>query len=185
MRHPPPLNDLTPLDVKRYVLGAAVVAVLITGFIVVPIGSPSGAFSASASPTVPGSAGAGMLATTTLTVVNHDLVPHGYVIQGTITAVTAAVNGTAEPLGGAALAAFLANSTWQIDLPNHNDSVFPGSGTFAVPPGDYSALNGSANGTFTVVYRNSETAVVTASLTIGELCSDGAPSTESYSVTMS
>lgn len=31
VRHPPPLNDSTPLDVKRYLVGVGVVAILITG----------------------------------------------------------------------------------------------------------------------------------------------------------
>ena len=36
MRHPPPLNDITPLDTKRIVVGAVAVMVLITGFVIYP-----------------------------------------------------------------------------------------------------------------------------------------------------
>lgn len=36
-RHPPPLNDLTPLDAKRYVLGAITASVLVLSFAVAPV----------------------------------------------------------------------------------------------------------------------------------------------------
>jgi Zn-dependent protease len=185
MRHPPPLNDLTPLDLKRYVVGAVVAAVLVSGFIVVPIGSPSGSFGATASPVAPTPGAAGMTDTTTLSVTNHDLVPHGYVVSGAITGVTAAVNGTAVPLSGAALAEFLANSTWRVDLANRNMTVFAGSGEFSVPTGEYSALNATESGSFTIIYENPEAAVVTATLSVDELCAEGASPTQSFTVTMS
>ena len=184
MRHPPPLNDITPLDRKRWVVGAVAVMVLVTGFVVIPISTPTGQFgiangSTSASPT-----SMGMLDNTSITVVNHDLVAHGYLLRGTIESVTAAVNGTAVTLQGAALSAFLANSTWQIDLPNHNVTVFAHTGSFTVPAGEYSAVNGTESGSFAVVFKNPMQASVLASISVEELCSGGAASTESVSITM-
>ncbi|MEW5936916.1 MAG: site-2 protease family protein [Candidatus Thermoplasmatota archaeon] len=38
-RHPPPLNDITPLDAKRKALGAFMVFVLVTSFMAIPMGS--------------------------------------------------------------------------------------------------------------------------------------------------
>jgi hypothetical protein len=166
-------------------VGAVVAAVLVSGFIVVPIGSPSGSFGATASPVAPTPGAAGMTDTTTLSVTNHDLVPHGYVVSGAITGVTAAVNGTAVPLSGAALAEFLANSTWRVDLANRNMTVFAGSGEFSVPTGEYSALNATESGSFTIIYENPEAAVVTATLSVDELCAEGASPTQSFTVTMS
>ncbi|MCI4344796.1 MAG: site-2 protease family protein, partial [Thermoplasmata archaeon] len=44
MRHPPPLNDISPLDTKRWGLGVLTAAILVTGFVIVPIAQPSGSF---------------------------------------------------------------------------------------------------------------------------------------------
>ncbi len=45
VRHPPPLNDLTPLDLRRKALGVGAALVLIGGFAFIPIASPTGAYS--------------------------------------------------------------------------------------------------------------------------------------------
>ncbi|EQD47262.1 zinc metalloprotease, partial [mine drainage metagenome] len=52
-RHPPPLNDLVRLDVKRYALGAAAVAILLTGIALVPLAVPAGTVSLSDSGLTP------------------------------------------------------------------------------------------------------------------------------------
>lgn len=185
MRHPPPLNDITPLDRKRMVVGALAVAVLISGFVLIPIASPSGNFTVGNGPPVSLPASPGMHDTTSVTVHNRDVVAHGYVLEGTIVSVTGPVNGSTQPLSGAVLAAFLANSTWQVTLPNGNVTAFGGSGTFAVPAAEYSQVNDSATGAFTVVYTNPEQASVTATLTVEELCSGPAASNEPVTVVMS
>jgi hypothetical protein len=184
LRHPPPLNDISPLDRKRYVLGALAVAVLVTGFVIIPISTPTGAFGVSGGPTLSAPAMAGMADSTTVTVANHDLVAHGYVIRGDIQSVTTTVNGVTGPLQGAALAAFLANSSWQVTLPNHNVTVFGHSGSFEVSASEYSQVNASASGTFSVSYQNSQQASVVATLTVVELCPGPASSTASVSVMM-
>jgi len=184
IRHPPPLNDITPLDRKRYVVGAVAVLVLLTGFVVTPITNPTGAFGVGAGPTTPLGGPPGMADNTSVMAVNHDLVAHGYTLRGTIQVVTASINGTTGPLTGAALAAFLANSTWTVVLPNHNVTVVSHSGSFEVPAADYSALDAGASGTFFVTYKNSQQASVQASLTVDELCSAGGPSSHAVVVTM-
>ena len=79
VRHPPPLNDLTPLDRKRWGVGLLVVAILVTGFVVVPIATPSGAFSVTdrTSASIPLPSGFAMADNLSFRIVNNDLVPHG------------------------------------------------------------------------------------------------------------
>lgn len=186
MRHPPPLNDITPLDAKRWALGAAVVAVLVTGFVIVPIGTPSGAFSAVASPANPVALppGALMADTASLTVTNHDLVAHGFLFSGTIQSVVATVNGSSQPLTGAALDAFERNSTWTLELPNGNTTVFQGGG-FSVPGAQFSTVAGSGGvGRLTIDYTNSQQATVTFQVVVEELCTpSGGPSPQPYGFT--
>jgi membrane-associated protease RseP (regulator of RpoE activity) len=182
LRHPPPLNDITPLDRKRIVVGALAVMVLLTGFVLVPIASPNGSFVVNGGPVFPTATMSGMHDNTSVTVVNHDLVSHGYVIRGTVTSVTGNVNGTTQTLDPADMATFLANSSWEVTLPSGNVTVFAGSGTFEVPSNEYSALNASESGTFTVVYANTHQASVALTLTVEELCSGPASSDESVSV---
>jgi membrane-associated protease RseP (regulator of RpoE activity) len=184
MRHPPPLNDITPLDTKRVIVGAVAVMVLITGFVIIPISQPTGSFGVAGGPTTSSPTGPGMADLTTVSVVNHDAVAHGYLLEGSVRSVTAVVNGSAESLQGAALSAFANNSSWQVRLPNGNVTVFGSTGTFEVPSGEYSAVGSGATGTFTVNYTNPEQASVSVQLTVLELCSDGASPTQSVSVAM-
>ncbi|MCI4333793.1 MAG: site-2 protease family protein [Thermoplasmata archaeon] len=184
MRHPPPLNDITPLDRKRIVVGAVAVMVLLTGFVLIPIGSPNGNFAVNGGASVSQSAFPGMHDTTSVLVNNRDVVAHGYVIEGAIVSVTGPVNGTTQTLSGALLASFLANSTWQVTLPNGNVTAFGGSGTFAVPAAEYSQVNDSSSASFTVVYTNIQQASVTATLTVEELCSGPASPNRAVTVVM-
>ncbi|MCI4362035.1 MAG: site-2 protease family protein [Thermoplasmata archaeon] len=187
MRHPPPLNDISPLDRKRVAIGAMAVAVLVTGFVLIPIASPSGSFGVAAGPVLsqPSVNAFGMHDNTTVSVDNKDLVAHGYVLAGSIVSVTGSVNGTTQTLTGPELASFLANSTWQVTLPNGNVTAFGGTGSFSVPSAEYSQVNAGDRGTFTVVYTNVQQASVTATLTVEELCSGPASPNEGVTVTMS
>jgi membrane-associated protease RseP (regulator of RpoE activity) len=182
LRHPPPLNDITPLDRKRIVVGAVAVMVLLTGFVLIPIASPNGNFVVNGGPAFPNPTLGGMHDNTTVSVNNHDLVPHGYVLEGTVTSVTGNINGSTRTLDGAALAAFLANSSWQVTLPNGNVTVFSGTGSFEVPAVEYSTVNSTESATFAINYANLQQAVVSATLTVQELCSGPASPNESVTV---
>jgi membrane-associated protease RseP (regulator of RpoE activity) len=184
MRHPPPLNDISPLDTKRIVVGAVAVMVLVTGFVIIPISQPSGTFGVNGGPTLSSPIGPGMSDTTTVQVVNHDTVAHGFLLEGSVRSVTAVVNGSAQSLQGAALSQFANNSSWQVQLPNGNVTVFTLTGTFGVPPGEYSAVNASGSGTFTLNYKNPEQASVVVEITVVELCSEASSPTQSFSVAM-
>ncbi|HEV8050328.1 MAG TPA: hypothetical protein VGP88_07020, partial [Thermoplasmata archaeon] len=73
---------------------------------------------------------------------------------------------------------------WQVLLPNGNTTVFTGTGSFTVPSSEYSAVNASAGGTFSLTYRNPQQASVVVQLTVLELCPDQSGSTQTLSVSM-
>jgi len=175
MRHPPPLNDITPLDSKRIGIGVVAVAILVTGFVVVPIASPTGVFAVPASSVgaAPLPPGALMADNLTVTIINHDLVSHGYVISGTIDSVISTVNNVSQTLSGSQLAGFLANSTWTVHLPNGNVTSYTEAGSFAVPTSEFITLASSASAVVTVTYSNTAEGVVLLELTVGELCESG------------
>ncbi|MGA7922777.1 MAG: site-2 protease family protein, partial [Thermoplasmata archaeon] len=80
LRHPPPLNDISPLDAKRWAVGGLAVVILISLFVVVPIAEPTGQFALtnvqSANLTPP--SGYAMAANVSADIANHDFVEHGY-----------------------------------------------------------------------------------------------------------
>ncbi|HEV2166487.1 MAG TPA: site-2 protease family protein, partial [Thermoplasmata archaeon] len=103
LRHPPPLNDITPLDRKRWAVGGIAAAILVTGFVVVPLAAPTGSFGVTAGPILePGAPAPGYALSDHVATLVHDkdLVEHGYLVSGAVSAVYATVNGTSQPLGG-------------------------------------------------------------------------------------
>jgi membrane-associated protease RseP (regulator of RpoE activity) len=175
MRHPPPLNDITPLDGRRVALGVLAAAILVTGFVAVPIAAPSGNYAVPSWSVGPAElpSGAQMADNLSVTVVNHDLVPHGYLVSGTIDSVISTVDNVSQTLSGSELAAFEANSTWTVHLPNGNVSSFSGAGTFQVPSSEFFTLSPSTSTDVTVTYSNTAVGVVLLEITVGELCSNG------------
>ncbi|MGA9839400.1 MAG: site-2 protease family protein [Thermoplasmata archaeon] len=179
-RHPPPLNDTTPLDAKRYLVGACVAAVLITGFVITPIATPPGDIGLSETAiTYPsGPAGAAIAANLSVVVTNQDPVAHGFVFSTSVAnaSVTSGNNSTSY-LVGAALAAWAANSTWVYHLPNGNSVTLTG-GSVSLPESDYVSINGTgaANSAVLVItFSNTGSAVqATIDWSTNEFC---APST--------
>jgi hypothetical protein len=176
MRHPAPLNDITPLDPKRIAVGAVALILLVGGFAVVPISTPSGQYSVSqsAAPVNPLPAGYAMGDTVALTVVNRDSVDHGFLFNASISGVIGTMNGKPTPLTGAARQAFVANATWVVTLPNGNRSVYTGVDTWAVPSPDYSkvpAAGGQA--TVSIQFFDRQSAVVALTVAASQVCASG------------
>ncbi len=163
LRHPPPLNDISPLGWKRYVVGGFVVAILITGFVAVPISSPQGAVSLemnSATPMAPLPPGSAVATNISLTVNNQDPVVHGFLIDANVTNVTVlSGNGTAG-LTGSALAAWEATANWTFFLPDGRVVELSGGSVF-VPSNDYLTVNatGSHSAIVLVHLSNSQPAL--------------------------
>jgi membrane-associated protease RseP (regulator of RpoE activity) len=163
-RHPPPLNDLSPLDAKRYLVGALVAGVLITGFVLTPIAEPPGLIGLPAAdqhityPTVPGAA---IAANLTTVIINQDPVAHGFVVATSIANVSVLVGNTTRFLTGAALANWSANATWVYHLPDGGTVTLRG-GNVALPSAQYFAINGTEavqnQATFVVTFSNTESA---------------------------
>ena len=189
VRHPPPLNDLSPLDGKRWAVGAVAVLVLVGGFVVVPIANPSGSFAITPSGpcdlfnatahcgTAPPASG--MAAFVNLTVENGDPVPYGFLVAGQVMQVVANLNGTPTVLHGAPLADFLANCTWTVLLPNGNDTFYNHTGSFSIPRDQYSRVATQGSATFDVLFENPVRAAVTIELSAGMLCAPTGVTTQS------
>jgi membrane-associated protease RseP (regulator of RpoE activity) len=188
MRHPPPLNDITPLDGKRLAVGGLAIALLVGGFVAVPIATPLGTFALSDqtwsswnhTSLPPGTAMADNLS---LNVVNQDDITHGYAIQGSISLVLSNASGSTSPLSGAALQAFEANSTWRVLTPNGTTTVFTGVGNWEFPNAAVTTLASGARANFQVQFEDSSAAIVDVSITVTQICQvDGGTSPQSYSV---
>ena len=148
LRHPPPLNDITPIGTGRYIVGGLVAAILVSGFVVIPLSAPTGSVSLGASDALPVNhlpPGALVGTNLTLTVNNQDPITHGFLFQTNITNVTVLVtNGTAG-LSGAALASWVANATWTFYLPDGRVVSLPG-GSVNLPESDYLTVNATSGG---------------------------------------
>ncbi|MCI4365565.1 MAG: site-2 protease family protein, partial [Thermoplasmata archaeon] len=163
VRHPPPLNDVSPLDTKRYVVGAVVVAVLITGFVVQPLYTPTGMVSIETgavgySPSTPALP---VNASLNFTIVNGDPVPHGFVLSATVENVSRDVNNTTVYLSMADIAKWASTSEWMFHLPGGRSITLNGS-SVALSGTEYVTVQGagSANSaTVRIDFANSVTAL--------------------------
>jgi len=164
LRHPPPLNDISPLGTRRYLVGALVVAILLTGFVVIPLSTPAGAVSLGVTAVAPvSSLPPGELVGTnlTLSVNNQDPVPHGFQFGATVSNVTlAGPNGTTTNLNGSAAATWATNASWTFRLPN-GEVVQLRGGSVALPDSDYVTVNATGSHTMTLVvtFVNSQAAL--------------------------
>ncbi|HEV2429801.1 MAG TPA: site-2 protease family protein [Thermoplasmata archaeon] len=176
VRHPPPLNDLSPLDGKRWAVGGMAVAILLSGFVIVPIAAPTNAFGVAAgSVDLSGTTPSGFAMADNVSVVVHDrdFAPHGYAVAGGLTSVVASVNGTPVLLTGAREAAFESNTTWIVSWADGRSWVFDGSGGFALPSDQLLSVGAGGSSTFHVLFENRERAVVSFSVSVREVCSGG------------
>jgi len=148
LRHPPPLNDLTPLGGARYAVGGAVLAILVVGFVVVPLAVPPGSVALEgANSSIPAvlPPGAAVAANLAVTLDNQDPVPHGYVFTASLTNVSfLGANNSTVYRSGAALASWEANSTWSFFLPGGRIVNLTG-GSVSLPGGDFVTVNATGN----------------------------------------
>jgi membrane-associated protease RseP (regulator of RpoE activity) len=186
VRHPPPLNDVSPLDTKRYVVGALVVGVLLTGFVVVPISTPPGNVSLELSgiayPTL--TPGAAVLADVNYSIVNGDPVAHGYTVTASVTNVSQHSGNSTIYLTGAALSAWAANSTWVFRLPGGTNVTLTG-GTAVIPGSDFVTVDGSTSVPLVLSFANSASASsVVVDLTANQYCAPSGGGSASNTVVL-
>jgi hypothetical protein len=173
VRHPPPLNDISPLDTRRWLVGGLAVAILVSGFVVVPIALPSGSFAVHEGTTViPGTppAGEAVASNVTMTIVNHDAIARGFTISSQITQVVTNSSGRIAPLNGSALSRYEANSTWVVNLGSGQVLTFPATSSFALGSASFVSLGSGGSAPVTVTYLNPEDGAVTFALSVSELC---------------
>ena len=190
VRHPPPLNDTTPLDVKRYAVGACVALVLITGFVLTPLATPPGIINFNNgtiyATSVPGAA---VAANISLEVQNGDPVPHGFTFATAVTNVSVTANNSTRFLTGAAFAAWVANLSWVYHLPDGRSYSFSGNNV-SLPAADFLTINatgtGSDSAVIVVTFSNPHAASeATAQFTANEFCSPSTGGSRSTAFTLS
>jgi membrane-associated protease RseP (regulator of RpoE activity) len=160
-RHPPPLNDLSPLGGKRYAVGILAAAILVTGFVLTPIATPPGMIALDNQtvgyPSAP-PPGAAIAANLSVTVVNQDPVNHGFVFAASVANVSVGNASSRTYLEGSAFRAWANNSTWVYHLPDGRSVTLTG-GSVSLPSSDYVTLNATGGG------HNSATILLTFSNT--------------------
>jgi hypothetical protein len=190
LRHPPPLNDITPIGTRRRIVGGLVLAILISGFVVVPLSTPAGSVSLTAAGAAPVTAlppGALVGTNLTLTVNNQDPIPHGFLFGASVSNVTVSgPNGTTY-LTGAALATWEETATWTFYLPQDRAVTLTG-GSVDLPGSDYVTVNATSDHTLglAVSLTNTQTAVgAVLDFTTNMLCAPSTGGSASTSLSVS
>ncbi len=184
-RHPPPLNDYTPLGPTRYAVGGLVLVLLVTGFVVVPLAVPPGSVSfQNASSAIPVSLppGAQVAANLTATLANGDQFPHGYGLSAAVTNVT---NATGVYLTGTAFQEWAANATWRFFLPGGTTVVLTGA-SVTLPQSDFVTVDETTAYKVPIAVEFSDTGLArqaTLVLTATQFCapSGAQPASASFS----
>jgi hypothetical protein len=175
LRHPPPLNDISPLDAKRWAVGGVAVAVLVSAFVLVPITAPAGSyqFTASTPTLIAPPTGYNLSANVTTTISNQDFVAHGFGFSGVVTGAIVSINGTPTNLTGTQLSAYAANSTWYVHFPDGSVLTSYRNATVSLPT--YATVPAGERFPLIVTYLNTETAIVTLQFTVSLVCSQNFP----------
>jgi Zn-dependent protease len=171
LRHPPPLNDISPLDLKRYGVGILAAAILVGGFVAIPIATPSNNFGLASGAEVGGTPFAeyALVSSTNLSVQDQDAFAHAYTVDAQVIAVYNTSDQPGGQLVGPALAAFLLNTSWSVQFPNGNVTYSNGTGT--LPASEYFPVSAGATALLSVEFASAQTDVVTINIEIVELCS--------------
>ena len=186
LRHPPPLNDITPIGRSRVGVGVLVVAILLTGFVIIPISTPAGAVSLGAGGAPSGALppGATVASDLSLSINNQDPISHGFLITAQLNNVSNS-NGTGN-LSGTALSDWEANATWTVHLPSGGTVQLTGR-SVSLPEPDYLTVNATGNHTLTVlvVLSNSlDASGVGLSFTTTMICAQSGTGTASAGLTV-
>jgi len=171
LRHPPPLNDLTPLDRKRVVVGALIALVLVSGFSLVPISEPAGALTLADAGVTNLHASSGVAANLSLLVKNDDPIAHGYVLTASISSVAVANGSTNRSLSGSEFASWERNASWTFYLPGGTVITGFTGGVAVLPEADYVPIDGGGYASTTTTLADSQAAVnVGIVLAVKQLC---------------
>ncbi len=171
LRHPAPLNDVSPLGWRRILIALGVVAILLVGFTLVPVAEQTGqlnpaAIAAHSLAPPPGYAVAGNLS---VNVTNADPVPHGLVLFASVMSVVLA-NGS-SPLNSTALERWASTSNWTFVIENVTYTVSNSANASVAGASGYITLNGLATLPISITYLNVVYAYsVSIALSVSEVC---------------
>jgi len=172
LRHPPPLNDATPLDRKRVAVGGLIALILVGGFVLIPLSAPTGSIGLSHAVSDQISSPPGTIAANlSVTVANGDPVPHGLVYTFSIVTVAINSSGTIVQLQGTALTDWEANGSWSLILPNGTNLTMPGGPSASIPASEYVTVAADASFVARAYFTDSESAqAVTFAFSTSEFC---------------
>jgi len=184
VRHPPPLNDLTPLDWRRVAVGAFAVGVLVSGFVLTPLATPPGVVAfGPAAIDYAGGHGSAVFANLSSPLDNQDPETHGFQLSVAVTNVTVnGTNGTPVYLTGIALDDWAAtNVSWTFYLPGVG--TYSATGASATVPGaQFVTINGTSQRTIGVAFASAAAAISAAiTLSASEYCAEAGTGTASVS----
>jgi len=158
LRHPPPLNDVTPVGGKRVAVGVFVAGILVTGFVLVPLAIPPGVISLApgTARNVAPSGGAAITVELTVPVTNGDPVPHGFVYSFTVASVS---TGNSVYLNGTALTAWENGGSWTLLLPNGTSYGPVTGGSVTLPSALYLTIGAGKSANASADFSNDQSAV--------------------------
>lgn len=126
VRHPPPLNDLSPLDTSRKLLGVGAAVVLIAGFAFIPIATPTGGPPVFQAPSVGTYNNSSIDTNLSVHLVNQDFVSHAFFLNVTIYPEYLNPNQTVR---------YLSKLNWTLTWSGGGSTgSFTGTGEYAVLP---------------------------------------------------
>ncbi len=171
-RHPPPLNDVSPLGWKRTLVGVGVAAILVTGFVLVPVAAESGQIGGTGTAVshyLAPPPGYAIAVAATVNLSNQDLAPHGLVLEARVLEVY--LNNSSTPLNASARAAWAATSDWTFNVSGEY-TYATGTAIASAPAGaGYYTVNAGATMTVRIVYENTRPATeIELQLVASELC---------------
>ncbi|EQD41406.1 membrane protein, partial [mine drainage metagenome] len=155
VRHPPPLNDISGLKPSRQLVGLLAAGILVTGFVLVPLSTPSGSFTLENAQVLPGLPPPANNTTVRISfdLVNQDLVGHGFTLGTNLTVFVEDSSNNLVQLRGSALANYTRNLTWSLELTNGTTYGKTGTAAFSLPGATYLSVpaTGEAGARFALV----------------------------------
>ena len=176
VRHPPPLNDISGLKPSRQLVGLLAAGILVTGFVLVPLSTPSGSYSLENAQVLPGPPPP--LNNTSVRIsfdlTNQDVVDHGFTLSTNLTVFVKDASNNLVQLRGSALANYTRNLTWSLQLANGTVYGKTGTGAFSLPGGAYLSVPATGQGgskfAMVLTVSNPQPSMLYLGITANELC---------------
>ncbi len=171
-RHPPPLNDASPLGWKRTLVGVAVAAILISGFVLVPVAAETGQIGGTATASshfVTPAPGYALAVAARVNLSNQDVAAHGIVLGARVLEVY--LNNSSTPLNASAREAWASTSDWTLNVSGEYAYANSTANASAPVGAGYFAINAGATIEIQITYANTQSATgIELQLVASEVC---------------